>query len=154
MAVSILDNWDYRGKKPDFTRNLFQTVDEMVAFSENYLPPVYECNVVENGNRYRYNVSNIEDPILGKWRLVESSGGAMDLMDYYKKTEVDTLLQNKVDVDPDKDLMLLTERQQLADNTDESHKFIEEFITIYLKKEDVISKFILSSSIILHTVIF
>ena len=108
MAVSILDNWDYRGKKPDFTRNLFQTVDEMVAFSENYLPPVYECNVVENGNRYRYNVSNIEDPILGKWRLVESSGGAMDLMDYYKKTEVDALLQNKVDVDPDKYLMLLT----------------------------------------------
>ena len=117
MAVSILDNWDYRGKKPDFTRNLFETVDEMVAFSENYLPAVYECNVVENGNRYRYNVSNIEDPILGKWRLVESSGGAIDLIDYYKKTEVDTLLQNKVDVDPDKDLMLLTERQQLADNT-------------------------------------
>ena len=117
MAVSILDNWDYRGKKPDFGRNLFETIDEMVAFSENYLPAVYECNVVENGNRYRYNVSNIEDPILGKWRLVESSGGAMDLTDYYKKTEVDTLLQNKVDVDPDKDLMLLTERQQLADNT-------------------------------------
>ena len=93
MAVSILDNWDYRGKKPDFTRNLFQTVDEMVAFSENYLPPVYECNVVENGNRYRYNVSNIEDPILGKWRLVEPSGGAMDLIDYYKKTEVDVAIR-------------------------------------------------------------
>lgn len=43
--------------------------------------------------------------------------GAMDLTDYYKKTEVDTLLQNKVDVEPDKDLMLLTEKQQLADNT-------------------------------------
>ena len=42
MGVSILDNWKYLGKKPDFTRQLFETVADMVAFNEDFLAPVYE----------------------------------------------------------------------------------------------------------------
>lgn len=95
MSVSMLDNISYLGKKADNVRSLFNTIDEMVAFNENYLPDVYECNVVEDGNRYRYNRSNIVDENLGKWRLVES-GGSSSLIDYYKKTETDTLLEGYV----------------------------------------------------------
>lgn len=87
MAISVMDGFDYGGKDPNFTRDLFETVADMVAFSENYLPPVFECNVQENGQRYRYNVSNAEDAELGKWRLVEGGGG--DLENYYNKTEID-----------------------------------------------------------------
>lgn len=74
MALSFLDNVDYRGKKPNFTRDLFETVADMVAFSENYLPNVFECNVKDTGERYRYNVNNADVEGLGKWRLVTGSG--------------------------------------------------------------------------------
>ena len=78
MGVSILDNWQYLGKKPDFTRQLFETVADMVAFNENYLPPVYECNVIEDGCRYRYQLTNDLDPVLGRWRKVEGGSGTVE----------------------------------------------------------------------------
>lgn len=91
MSISLLDNLSIKKKSPNVERDLFNTVADMVAFSENYLPSVFECNVIEDGCRYRYNVSNAVDPILGKWRLVSSEGSG-NLVDYYKKTEVDNLL--------------------------------------------------------------
>lgn len=95
--ISILDNFDLKAKKPDVARQLFQTVEEMVAFNENYLPDVYEVNVVgDNGNRYRFQRSNSVDPVLGKWRLA-STGGESELLDYYKKSEVDSLIDSRVE---------------------------------------------------------
>ena len=99
MAVSILEGFDYGGPLPNFSRDLFETVADMVAFSEDYLPPVFECNVKENGKRYRFNVSNSVDPELGKWR--EASSGDADLSNYYTKKEIDENiiepLEEKVD---------------------------------------------------------
>ena len=74
MGISIIDNFNYRAGKPNFERDLFENIEEMVAFREDYLPPVFECNL-KSGDRYRYNVNNEIDPILGKWRLVAGSGG-------------------------------------------------------------------------------
>jgi hypothetical protein len=33
MALSFLDNVDYRGKKPNFTRDLFETISDMATFN-------------------------------------------------------------------------------------------------------------------------
>lgn len=102
--ISLLDNLSIRKKSPNVERDLFNTIADMVAFSENYLPDVFECNVTDdNGNRYRYNVSNSVDPTLGKWRLV-SGGGSGNLVDYYKKTETDALLENYVEKETGKGL--------------------------------------------------
>ena len=95
MGISILDNFDYRAGKPNFTRDLFATVEEMVAFPEMYLPSVFECNVTDTGDRYRYNVNNDVDPVTGKWRLV--TGGTGGSVDGYTKGEVNTLLNKKID---------------------------------------------------------
>lgn len=95
MGISILDNFDYRAGKPNFTRDLFATVEEMVAFPEMYLPSVFECNVVDTGDRYRYNINNDVDPVTGKWRLV--TGGTGGSVDGYTKGEVNTLLNKKLD---------------------------------------------------------
>ena len=95
MGISILDNFDYRAGKPNFTRDLFATVEEMVAFPEMYLPSVFECNVTDTGDRYRYNVNNDVDPVTGKWRLV--TGGTGGSVDGYTKGEVNTLLNKKLD---------------------------------------------------------
>lgn len=73
MAISLIDNLDIKKKSPDVARQLFDTVSDMVAFSENYLPAVYECNVIDTGKRYRYMVTNTVDPVLGKWREVTST---------------------------------------------------------------------------------
>lgn len=95
MGISILDNFDYRAGKPNFTRDLFATVEEMVAFPEMYLPSVFECNIIDTGDRYRYNINNDVDPVTGKWRLV--TGGTGGSVDGYTKGEVNTLLNKKLD---------------------------------------------------------
>lgn len=93
MGISIIDNFDYRAGKPNFTRDLFENIEEMVAFREDYLPPVFECNL-KSGDRYRYNVNNEVDPILGKWRLVAGSGGPAN---GYTKDEINAKLNLKLD---------------------------------------------------------
>ncbi len=40
MAISMLDNIGYKGQKPDNARSSFATIEEMVNYSENYLPPI------------------------------------------------------------------------------------------------------------------
>lgn len=92
MAISFLDNIGIKKQAPNVQRDLFDTVADMVAWSENWLPDVFECNVKETGQRYRYNVSNTVDEETGKWRLVEGGGG--DLENYYNKTEIDTAFDN------------------------------------------------------------
>ena len=93
MGISIIDNFNYRAGKPNFERDLFEDVAEMVAFREDYLPPVFECNL-KSGDRYRYNVNNEVDPILGKWRLVAGSGGPVN---GYTKDEINARLNLKLD---------------------------------------------------------
>ena len=96
MSISLLDNLSIKKKSPNVERDLFDTIADMVAFSENYLPDVFECNVKEDGNRYRYNVSNADlGDGLGKWRLV-GGGGSADLLNYYNKQETNVLLENYV----------------------------------------------------------
>ena len=94
MGISIIDNFDYRAGKPNFTRDLFENIEEMVAFPEMYLPTVFECNI-KSGDRYRYNANNEVDPILGKWRLVSS--GTSGPVSGYTKDEINAKLDKKLD---------------------------------------------------------
>lgn len=103
MAVSMLDNISYKGRKSDNVRSYFSTIEDMVNFSENYLPDAYITLCGEDNNQYKFVRSNEVDPILGKWRLLEG-GGSSDLSSYYTKTETNNLLDNKVDKVSGKDL--------------------------------------------------
>ena len=91
----MLDNISYKGRKSDNVRSYFSTIEDMVNFSENYLPDAYITLCGEDNNQYKFVRSNEVDPILGKWRLLE--GGSSDLSSYYTKTETNNLLDNKVD---------------------------------------------------------
>ena len=105
MSISLLDNLSIKKKSPNVERDLFDTVADMVAFSENYLPDVFECNVKEDGQRYRYNVSNLDmGDGLGKWRLVGGGDGSTDMSAYPKRTEVENMLDDKVDKEDGKTL--------------------------------------------------
>ena len=75
MALSFLDNVDYRGKKPNFTRDLFVDIATMAAFNENYLPNVFMACNEEDGQPYIFNRNNAVDATLGKWRPIEGGTG-------------------------------------------------------------------------------
>ena len=94
--ISILDQFDLRAKKQNFNRDAFETIADMKAFSENYLPPIFDAYCYEDGLKYRYNASNEVDETTGKWRVIGEGGGG-DLSSYYTKTQTDTLLADKVD---------------------------------------------------------
>ena len=99
--ISLLSNFSLGAQLPDFTRQQFETIENMKNFSENYLPPMYDAFCLEDGKKYRYNVSNSIDPITGKWREIT---GNTDLSNYYNKTETDKLLDTKVDKEEGKGL--------------------------------------------------
>ena len=132
MAISLLDNIAIKKRSPNVERDLFATIADMAAYNENYLPDVFECNVIEDGNRYRYNRTNIVDETLGRWRRVESGGGA-ELIDYYKKTEIDELLGKKVSVEDGKGLSTndytTVEKEKLASLENYDDSAIREHIT-------------------------
>ena len=75
-GISILSWFDYRGQLPNFSRDVFNSVDEMVEFNENYLPDIFIANVIENGKTYKYQRSNSLDESLGRWRELEGGGSA------------------------------------------------------------------------------
>ena len=68
MSISMLDNISYKGRKPDNVRSQFNTIAEMVSFSEDYLPEIYITLNAETGKQYMYKRSNSVDSLLGKWR--------------------------------------------------------------------------------------
>ena len=94
MGISIIDNFNYRAGKPNFERDLFEDVADMASFPEVYLPPVFECNI-KSGDRYRFNVNNDSDPILGKWRLVSTSDSGP--IESYTKDEINAIMEAKMD---------------------------------------------------------
>jgi len=68
--ANVIDSFSMKSNKPNFDRDLFNTISEMVAFSERRLPEVFIASVKETGMTYKYNKTNEVDPVLGKWRLL------------------------------------------------------------------------------------
>lgn len=93
-GISTLSGFDYNGGQYGFSRDGFKTLQEMFDFPERYMPPMHIALNEEDGNLWIYNTSNIVTDT-GKWRIF--TGGMSELIDYYKKSETDQLLNNKVD---------------------------------------------------------
>ena len=121
MAVSMLDNFNIRKSSPNVERDMFQTVADMKDYNENYLPQVFIATCVEDGCIYIFNKGNLIDDTTGKWRKFE--GGSADLLNYYNKTEVNTLLEDKVDKETGKGLSTNdyddTEKGQVQQNKED-----------------------------------
>ena len=75
MAISLIDNLKIQNKKQNVERDSFATIADMVSYSPNYLPNIFHAMCEETGKMYVYNINNDEDPDLGKWRVLEGSGG-------------------------------------------------------------------------------
>lgn len=73
MAVQYIDNLSYKGKKPNFERDQFQTLAEMKAFPEADLDEGHSSYCLQDGKRYTFKSSNVVDSTTGRWR-VENGG--------------------------------------------------------------------------------
>lgn len=78
MAVSMLDNFNIRKSSPNVERDMFQTIADMKAYNENYLPQVFIATCVEDGCIYIFNKSNEVNPLTGKWR--KFNGGSNEVV--------------------------------------------------------------------------
>ena len=97
MALLIGDNFSYNGKKPNFERDSFETLAALKAFAEANIDNGHIAYCVETNKHYIFNDSNSDDPITGKWRVLESEFSnkvdISDLDEYLTKTDAQSTYQ-------------------------------------------------------------
>lgn len=59
--IQVADNFNYRGKKPNFDRDSFDTLQDMKNYSENSLDDGHISYCKETGKHYKFNSNNILD---------------------------------------------------------------------------------------------
>lgn len=65
--IQVVDNFNYRGKKPNFDRDSFDTLQDMKNYSENSLDDGHISYCKETDKHYKFNSNNQSDPTTGKW---------------------------------------------------------------------------------------
>jgi len=71
--LGIGDNFDYQGKKPNFARDCFSTLEKMKSYPETSIDPGHISFCGEDGKLYQYLPTNEVNEVTGKWRrLVDS----------------------------------------------------------------------------------
>lgn len=71
--LGIGDNFDYQGKKPNFARDCFSTLEKMKSYPETSIDPGHISFCGEDGKLYQYLPGNEVNEVTGKWRrLVDS----------------------------------------------------------------------------------
>lgn len=76
MPIQIGDNFQYRGKKPLDNRNSFDTTSEMKSYLDSFIDEGHISYCKETNKHYKYNSSNEDDPVLGKWREFNSGSSS------------------------------------------------------------------------------
>lgn len=64
--IQVADNFNYRGKKPNFDRDSFDTLQDMKNYSENSLDDGHISYCKETDKHYKFNSNNQSDPTTGK----------------------------------------------------------------------------------------
>ena len=101
MSIVLWDNIEYKGKKPLDSRMLFDTIADMKAYSENYLPDITLAFNKEDSKMYVFNRENEVDTTTGKWREFEGGDWGTESV-YLTQAEFNALTPAEQD-DPTKD---------------------------------------------------
>lgn len=68
MAIVIGNNFNYQGKRPNFVRDQFSTLEEMCNFPSTSLDEGHISYCIETRKRYIFSNENESIDSLGKWR--------------------------------------------------------------------------------------
>ena len=71
MSILIGDNLEYKGKSPNFTRDQFETIQEMRDYPADNIDEGHISYVLEDGKHYVYKT--------GKWSLLEDNVGGVEI---------------------------------------------------------------------------
>lgn len=86
MAVNFLDNIDYGGKKPNFSRDQFETIDAMNSYDPAYLDEGHISYCKEDKKHYSFD-GNI-------WKLFVGSGSAeMETIEWDYNSNANTFIE-------------------------------------------------------------
>lgn len=66
--IQVADNFNYRGKKPNFDRDSFDTLQSMKNYSDNNMDEGHISYCIETDKHYKYNSNNDIDSTTGKFR--------------------------------------------------------------------------------------
>lgn len=69
MAIGVIDNFSYNGKKPNFERDQFSTLEEMRNAQDSVIDEGHISFCEETGLSYQFLSSNSIDSSTGKWRV-------------------------------------------------------------------------------------
>lgn len=69
MAISVIDNFSYNGKKSNFERDSYETLASMRNVADTSMDEGHLAYCKEDGNTYRFSSKNSLDPTTGKWRV-------------------------------------------------------------------------------------
>lgn len=72
--IQVADNFNYRGKKPNFDRDSFDTLQDMKNYSENSLDDGHISYCKETNKHYKFNSNNQSDPIISGDMYVSKMG--------------------------------------------------------------------------------
>lgn len=75
MAISVADNFSYKGAKPLDARIQYATVANMKNATTSDLYDGCLAYVTETKKNYQYDSTNSVDPTTGKWRELQTGGG-------------------------------------------------------------------------------
>ncbi len=70
MSVQKIDNFDYRGKKPNFARDSVATLADLLGANANHYPDGHIVYCQETDLHYKFNSSNEMDEHTGRFRLL------------------------------------------------------------------------------------
>ena len=72
MSIQVNSNFNYKGSKPNFERDRFETLELMRSADERSLDNGHISYCVGTGKHYVFNENNDIDVETGKWRLFKA----------------------------------------------------------------------------------
>ena len=84
MAIQAIDNYDYRGRKPNFERDSFKRLADLKSFPETEVDEGHISFCEETGEHYEFRKDNSIDPTTGRWRKYKEVIDALDSKDKSK----------------------------------------------------------------------
>lgn len=85
MAVNFLDNINYGGKKPNFSRDQFKTIDAMNSYDPAYLDEGHISYCIEDGKHYSFDGN--------MWKLFAGSGSAVETIEWDHTSNANTFIE-------------------------------------------------------------
>ena len=84
MGTSLIDNFDYRGRRFLDSRQSAATLGALRAIPESTVPDGFRAHCAETGLWYEFNSANAPDPSTGRWRalpteLAQQTGARPDI---------------------------------------------------------------------------